>query len=158
MAKLDVSVSVEKSPYDLMAKLADLVKAVKAAGGFGVAAIPAEVAALVADLPAMLRYDGRFLNSGSGKDWIRRQAPDLAAVSPINFPDQFSIPVLLVHGKADQRVPVKQSREMAEKLRKAAKTVRYVEQPLGDHHLSREADRLAFLQETAAFLGQYNPA
>lgn len=54
MPKMDVSVSVEKSPYDLMAKLADLVKAVKAAGGFSVSAIPAEIAAAVADLPAIV--------------------------------------------------------------------------------------------------------
>lgn len=54
MPKMDVPVSVEKSAYDLMAKLADLVKAVKAAGGFQVAAIPAEIGALVADLPAIV--------------------------------------------------------------------------------------------------------
>ena len=54
MAKMDVSVSVEKAPYDLMAKLADLIKVVKASGGFSVAAIPAEIAAVVADLPAIV--------------------------------------------------------------------------------------------------------
>lgn len=54
MSKIDIAVSVEKSPYDLMAKLSDLVKAVKAAGGFTVGAIPAEVAALVADLPGIV--------------------------------------------------------------------------------------------------------
>jgi dipeptidyl aminopeptidase/acylaminoacyl peptidase len=112
----------------------------------------------VADLPALLKFDGRFLNSGRGTDWLKGQAPDLRGVSPINFPEQFSIPVLLVHGKADRRVPVKQSRQMAERLQKAGKNVRYVEQPEGDHHLSRYEDRLQFLQETEAFLKQHNPA
>ena len=112
----------------------------------------------VSDLQALLRYDSRFLNTGRGIDWLRKQAPDLRAVSPINFPGQFSIPVLLVHGKKDQRVPVKQSRELAEKLGKAGKKVRYVEQPLGDHHASREADRLQFLTELEAFLKEHNPA
>jgi dipeptidyl aminopeptidase/acylaminoacyl peptidase len=112
----------------------------------------------VSDLSALLKYDARFLNSGRGSDWLRGQAPDLKGVSPINFPEQFSIPVLLVHGKQDLRVPVKQSRQMADRLQKAAKTVRYIEQPEGDHHLSRQEDRLAFLQETEAFLKQYNPA
>lgn len=112
----------------------------------------------VSDLQALLRYDGRFLNSGRGVDWIRKQAPDLRAVSPINHPEQFSIPILLVHGKKDQRVPAKQSRELAEKLRKAGKSVKYVEQPLGDHFVSREADRLQFLTELEAFLKQHNPA
>ena len=112
----------------------------------------------VSDLQALLRYDGRFLNTGRGIDWLRKQAPDLRAVSPINFPAQFSIPILLVHGKKDQRVPVKQSREMAEKLSRAGKQVKYVEQPLGDHHVSREADRLQFLTELEAFLKAHNPA
>jgi dipeptidyl aminopeptidase/acylaminoacyl peptidase len=106
----------------------------------------------------LVRYDRRFLNSGRGIDWLRRQAPRLKDVSPIHHPDQFSIPILLVHGKKDQRVPVKQSREMDERLRRAGKAVRYVEQPLGDHHLSREADRVQFLTEVEAFLKAHNPA
>jgi dipeptidyl aminopeptidase/acylaminoacyl peptidase len=112
----------------------------------------------VSDLPALLRYDGQFLYSGGSRDWMKKQAPDLRAVSPINFPGQFTIPVLLVHGKKDQRVPVGQSREMAEKLGKAGKAVRYIEQPLGDHHLSRQEDRVAFLQALEAFLKEHNPA
>ena len=55
-------------------------------------------------------------------------------------------------------MPVKQSREMADALKKAGKAVRYVEQPLGDHFMSREEDRVALLREVEAFLKQYNPA
>jgi acetyl esterase/lipase len=112
----------------------------------------------VSDLAAMLKFDARFFNTGRARDWVRAQAPDLAAVSPINFPEQFTAPVLLVHGRKDRRVPVKQSREMAEKLTRAGKTVRYVEQPLGDHHLSREEDRLGFLKALESFLAEHNPA
>lgn len=54
MALVDKSVSVEKAPLDLMEQLAALVKAVKASGGFSVAAIPADIAALVAGLPAIV--------------------------------------------------------------------------------------------------------
>ncbi|MDB5577811.1 MAG: peptidase, partial [Bradyrhizobium sp.] len=112
----------------------------------------------VADMQGMLRYDGSFLNSGRGTDWLRKQAPDLKGVSPINFAADFSIPLLLMHGKADTRVPVKQSRQMADRLKSAGKDYRYVEQPLGDHHLSREADRVQFLKELEAFLAKYDPA
>ena len=112
----------------------------------------------VADMQGMLRYDGSFLNSGRGTDWLRKQAPDLKGVSPINFAADFSIPLLLMHGKADTRVPVKQSRQMADRLKAAGKDYRYVEQPLGDHHLSREADRVQFLKELEAFLAKYDPA
>jgi len=112
----------------------------------------------VSDLPAMLRYNSSFLNSNGANDWLRKQAPDLKGVSPINFASSFSTPILIMHGKADQVVPVKQSREMVEKLKAAGAAYRYVEQPLGDHHLTREADRLQFLQELDAFLAKYNPA
>ncbi|MEG3143115.1 S9 family peptidase [Sphingomonas sp. RT2P30] len=112
----------------------------------------------VADMPGMLRYDGNFLNGGSSKDYWREQAPDLKDVSPLNFAADFSMPVLLMHGKADRRVPVKQSRQMADRLKAAGKDYRYVEQPLGDHHFSRQADRLQFLQELEAFLAKNDPA
>ncbi|KQS02293.1 peptidase [Sphingomonas sp. Leaf357] len=112
----------------------------------------------VSDMPAMLRYDGSFLNGGRSKDYLRAQAPDLKGVSPINFAGDVSIPLLLVHGKADTVVPVAQSRDMAQKLKAGNKPVRYVEQPKGDHHFSRQEDRVQFLKELEAFLQANNPA
>jgi dipeptidyl aminopeptidase/acylaminoacyl peptidase len=112
----------------------------------------------VSDLGAILRYDRRFFNSGASRDWLRRQAPDLRAVSPINHAESFSIPVLIMHGKKDRTVPVAQSREMAEKLEHAGKAFTYIEQPEADHHFTREADRLQFLKELEAFLAKHVPA
>lgn len=68
------------------------------------------------------------------------------------------MPMLLIHGKKDRRVKVSQSRRFAKALKKAGKDVRYVEQAEGDHHFSREADRVQFLQEMEAFLAQHIPA
>lgn len=112
----------------------------------------------VSDLSSMMRYDSRFLDHGGRKDWMKEQAPEFRAVSPVHFPEQFSTPILLMHGKKDLRVQVKQSREMVEKLKAAGKEYRYVEQPLGDHHFSRQEDRLQFLKEMEAFLAKHNPA
>ncbi|MET0361518.1 MAG: alpha/beta fold hydrolase [Sphingobium sp.] len=116
----------------------------------------------VSDLTAMIRYDKRFLNSATRKDWMKEQAPDFASVSPINFASQFSTPILMMHGKKDRRVQVSQSRVMADRLKAAGKVAGrdyiYVEQPLADHHFSREADRLDFLQRLDAFLKAHNPA
>jgi dipeptidyl aminopeptidase/acylaminoacyl peptidase len=111
----------------------------------------------VSDLAGMARYDSQFLNGASAKAGWKESAPNLAAVSPVKHAEQFSIPVLIMHGKADLRVPVKQSREMAEKLKAAGKVYKYIEQPKGDHHFSRTEDRLQFLKEMDAFLQQYNP-
>lgn len=112
----------------------------------------------VSDLGAILRYDKRFLNSGSRRDWLREQAPDFRTVSPIGHASEFSIPVLIMHGKKDRTVPVGQSRDMAARLREAGKPYAYIEQPEGDHVFSREADRVQFLRELEAFLAKNNPA
>ncbi|MEG3154281.1 alpha/beta hydrolase family protein [Sphingomonas sp. RB1R13] len=113
----------------------------------------------VSDLSAMMRYDRKFLSSEkSAKDYWKKQAPDFTAVSPRFHAADFAAPILLVHGNKDKRVPVAQSRWMAEELKKAGKQVDYIEQPLGDHHFTREADRLQFLKTMKSFLDRYNPA
>ncbi len=112
----------------------------------------------VSDLGALSRFDSQSLY---GKEYVanlKEKAPDFASVSPIRFPEQFSTPILIMHGKNDLRVPVEQSRTMAAKLKAASKDVRYIEQPLGDHHFSRQEDRLQFLQEMESFLAKHNPA
>lgn len=111
----------------------------------------------VSDLAELKRYDSQFLNGGARGDYLRRQAPDLKGVSPRYDAASFSIPILLVHGKADKRVPVKQSRLMASALKDAGKPFQYLEQPLADHHFTRGEDRLEFLKTMKTFLDRYNP-
>jgi dipeptidyl aminopeptidase/acylaminoacyl peptidase len=113
--------------------------------------------AAVSDLTSMRRYDGQFLDGNSAKNYWKEQTPDLDAVSPLKHAAEFSTPTLIIHGKTDLRVPVEQSRDMAQKLRSAGKIHRYVEQSKGDHHFSRQADRLEFLTEMQAWLDKYNP-
>ncbi|HEU4819558.1 MAG TPA: prolyl oligopeptidase family serine peptidase, partial [Qipengyuania sp.] len=91
------------------------------------------------------------------KYW-KGQLSDVDGVSPINNVEAIGIPVLLVHGKKDQRVPVEQSREMAEKLTKAGKDVLYIEQKDNDHHFSRDEDMVEFLLAAEKFLDEHNPA
>lgn len=112
----------------------------------------------VSDLNRMLKQDANFLGSGARQDWLKKQAPDLKGVSPLFAPQQFSIPVLLFHGKQDRRVQPVQSRLMAKALKEAGKDFVYVEQPEADHFFSRSADRLEFLKALEAFLAKHNPA
>lgn len=112
----------------------------------------------VSDLSAMTRYDSQFLFGDVRKKWLRKQAPDFKGVSPRFGASDFSAPILIAHGVADKRVPVKQSRMMAEELQKAGKPHVYLEQPRGDHHFSRGEDRLQFLKAMKAFLDKHNPA
>jgi dipeptidyl aminopeptidase/acylaminoacyl peptidase len=112
----------------------------------------------VSDLPEMLKNDRRSLFGKFMREYWEKRTGDLSAVSPIKFPQEFGMPILVVHGKKDLRVPVEQSRDLVDLLRGAGKKVVYVEQPEGDHHFSRMEDRLQFLQEMEKFLDQHNPA
>jgi dipeptidyl aminopeptidase/acylaminoacyl peptidase len=112
----------------------------------------------VSDLAALKRYDSQFLTGNGVADWLKKQAPNFAVVSPHDNAAHFSIPILLVHGRADRRVPVNQSRMMASALKAAGKPYQYIEQPLADHFFSRSEDRLQFLKAMKAFLDEYNPA
>ncbi len=100
----------------------------------------------------------RFLYAFVRRKWGQAGIPDLSEVSPAHFPEQFATPILLVHGKRDLRVPVSQSRRMADALKAAGKSFEYLELPLGDHRFSRQADRLEFLEAVESFLKKYNPA
>jgi dipeptidyl aminopeptidase/acylaminoacyl peptidase len=112
----------------------------------------------VSDLPGIMSYDSRFLNGNSARDYWKRSATSIKDVSPINHPADFSAPILIMHGKKDKRVPVSQSRRMFDRLKSAGKPVEYIEQPLGDHYFSRQADRQQFLDAIEAFLKKHNPA
>lgn len=111
----------------------------------------------VSDLTKMSRQADQALWGQSTAAWLREQAPDLTSVSPINRPEKFSIPILIMHGRKDLRVPVAQSRMMADKLKQAGRDVTYIEQPLADHHFSRSEDRLEFLRAMEGFLARHNP-
>lgn len=112
----------------------------------------------VSDLPAILRFDSQFVGALGTLDYWRSRAPDLRGVSPVNNAERTGIPVLVIHGKKDLRVPLSQSKDYVEKLKKAGKQVEFYIQPEGDHHFSREEDRLTFLTQMETFLDKHNPA
>ncbi|WP_141291089.1 alpha/beta hydrolase family protein, partial [Ideonella azotifigens] len=112
----------------------------------------------VSDLPDLIATESLYhggleeAERTIGKAWGDRER--LRATSPARQAGSIRVPVLLVHGTADRVVPVDQSQTMASALKSAGKTYRYVEQEGGDHHLSREAHRLAFFTELETFLDQ----
>lgn len=79
----------------------------------------------------------------------------LDSISPANFADRFTPPVLLVHGEEDEVVDFDQSREMEKQLERADKVVRLVELEGEDHHLSTPETRLQALKETVAFVNEH---
>ncbi|WP_294332052.1 S9 family peptidase [uncultured Sphingomonas sp.] len=112
----------------------------------------------VSDLQRMVAYDSKFLGGESIKDFLKSKAQDFKSVSPLFHAQDFSIPVLIVHGKKDRRVPFTQSKVMVDALKSAGKTYEFLEQREADHFFSRADDRLTFLKAMEAFLAKYNPA
>lgn len=116
----------------------------------------------VHDLVAMQRYDRDYLGAYGAKTYMGSAGIDPVDVSPGLHPEQYSIPILIIQGAKDQRVPPSQSRDLVARLKKAGKIEGkdfvYLEQPLNTHNLLREADRMQVLTETIKFLQQHNPA
>ena len=53
--------------------------------------------------------------------------------SAVNWADKIDVPTIIIHGAKDERVPVEQARDIAEKLNKYDKTYKYIEYPNADH-------------------------
>ncbi|MFC6440959.1 S9 family peptidase [Bowmanella sp. JS7-9] len=61
------------------------------------------------------------------------QGPTVKGVSPIEHVDKVNVPILVVHGDIDQRVPVEHSRLFVDKLKELNKDYKYLELKGADH-------------------------
>lgn len=114
----------------------------------------------VADLPDLIEYDKTYTGRSSEvvvfmRRSIGQDRNDLNAVSPARLAEQFSAPVLLIHGKDDTIVPLSQSKKMETALKGAGKDVELLELSGEDHWLSTYSTRRAMLEATGAFLQRH---
>jgi dipeptidyl aminopeptidase/acylaminoacyl peptidase len=107
--------------------------------------------ARVHDAKMAERYWDRFMGATGPGD------PHLAEISPAAHADRAAIPILLIHGDNDIVVPYEQSRIMADALRRAGKSIKFVTLKSEDHWLSLGDTRLQMLQATMDFVEQNNP-
>lgn len=114
------------------------------------------------DMPAMIAHDKDYLGRYGAKQALGSASTNLVDISPALHADQVSIPILIVQGAKDQRVPVAQARGFVARLKKAGKVEGkdfvYLEQPQNTHNLLREADRIQLLDTVRDFLARHNPA
>lgn len=75
--------------------------------------------------------------------------------SPLNNVDKIAIPLLIVHGDVDRRVPIEQSREFVAALEQSGKEYTYIEQANGNHHLSLQSHRIEFFEAMDVFLQKH---
>lgn len=116
----------------------------------------------ISDLPALMRSELPVFGGtvSDGISYWRKHIgeindPKLDARSPIRAVNAVRAPVLLIYGTADARVPVDQSRKMADALKRAGKSVELVELPAEDHWLSRSETRTSMLRALGAFLNAH---
>jgi dipeptidyl aminopeptidase/acylaminoacyl peptidase len=83
----------------------------------------------VSDLPKMMKWERKNNEKEIYQYWTKvlgdesAETERLARVSPARHADAFTIPVLLIHGKKDDVVPIEQSEIMLDALRDAGKDV-----------------------------------
>ena len=79
----------------------------------------------------------------------------LAANSAIDHVDKFNVPVLIIHGEDDKRVPIQNAREIRDALEKSGKPVEYMTRPKEGHGFYKEENNVDRYKITEAFLEKY---
>ncbi len=93
-------------------------------------------------------YDMRLQENG---------ADPFLKFSAVMFADRVTTPLLILHGEADQRVPMLQGREYFIVLAERGKTVRMVTYPGSPHFPNLAEQRRNVFQELLDWLAKYNP-
>ena len=117
----------------------------------------------ISDMPRNLKYQMNSFGDKSARERWRQTVQgepsfDLKTISPLFGIDRLKVPVMLVHGSADQTVQPKQSRLYADALKAAGKTYEYYEIPEEGHGFSSAANAQLWYDRLDAFLAKYNPA
>lgn len=119
----------------------------------------------VSDLNRMLRDEKR---DHGGNHWVvdyweglmadgDARTAKLKSISPVNFAENVTAPVLLLHGDDDTVVPYTQSTLMERALRRAGKQVELIKLKGEDHWLSVADTRLQTLREMDRFIAEHLP-
>lgn len=116
----------------------------------------------VSDWESILRYDRQFFTRRGSREWNSQiqgsSGFDLSSVSPLSRAKDLNRPVLIGHGEDDARVPLGQSKKLADKLKGLGKTVEYVEYKDEGHGFSKPENKKDWLDRMDSFLTRYNPS
>ncbi|MCH7644180.1 MAG: S9 family peptidase [Myxococcales bacterium] len=103
--------------------------------------------------PGMLIADYRhFLNRRAMQKFIGRDAEVIKRGSPLKRASEIRAPVLLFHGDQDVNVPIGHSKKMAKALKRAKKSVEYIEYEGVEHSIRRNGYRVDMLDRIGSFL------
>jgi dipeptidyl aminopeptidase/acylaminoacyl peptidase len=79
----------------------------------------------------------------------------LERISPLNNVEKIRIPMLVVQGQNDPRVPVSESEQIVRALREQGQEVRYIKALNEGHGFDRKENRDVYQQATLMFLQRY---
>jgi dipeptidyl aminopeptidase/acylaminoacyl peptidase len=79
----------------------------------------------------------------------------IKANSAIDHIDKFNVPILIIHGEDDPRVPIQNAREMGDELQKAGKPFEYMTRPKEGHGFFKENNNTERYKMIEAFLEKY---
>jgi len=117
----------------------------------------------ISDLGRQLKYQLDFkISKRYRRDWRTTVKGaddfDLKTVSPLYTIAQLHVPILLMHGDKDQRVPYVQSSKFAEALRGAGKAYEFYSLAGEGHGFSTRENMQQWFDRLDVFLAKYNPA
>ena len=114
----------------------------------------------VTDLRRILEYDRNFMMPRSRIAWRGmlegEERFDLQQVSPLQQVEKLKVPVLVVHGARDVRVPLDQYEPYVEALKSAGKTYESHLYPNEGHGVHDPRNREDWLEKLGAFLEKCN--
>ena len=106
----------------------------------------------------MMYSKGDIQQEKSGRSYlstvIGKNDADLAANSPDKLVDKIDVPVLLVHGEADERAPFAQAKAMRAALDAAHKPYEWLSKSGEGHGFFDEKNNIEFYNQLASFLAK----
>lgn len=106
------------------------------------------------NLPISLHSKKKYIYQKLGDP--REDFSHLYSISPINEAYKIKAPVLIIHGKKDERVPVSQSINMYRKLKSLNKNVQLEVLKNADHTLSTVPVQEKIFEKLSCFLSKYS--
>ncbi len=91
-----------------------------------------------------------YLDEALGTD-----GPELTARSPITHAGKIKVPVMLVHGGEDERVPIEHAKRMRRALQNAGNKPEWIYQPREGHGFHEEKNMLEMYTRMLAFLDKH---
>ena len=99
-----------------------------------------------------IREKRQYTGGRAVREFVGTDEQVLEAGSPLKRAREIRAPVLLFHGDEDLNVSAKHSQAMAKALKRAKKSVEYVEYPEVAHGILRNTYRIDMLARIGAFV------